>query len=1047
MSTDGSEMEFKSSEAGLIHAFLRLLGTVAKYSDSARRVLCENQHYRALFTLFQLLTSRVSVELKASILDAISSFCVQSKETSDIAAQVWSLLEQCQIVPTISLGIHRLKKTGGFLKSMDSMQLSSGTEGIAQDIRDIETINQTYPETIAFLNLIKVLLSNSNKELMASVYEELGVSHRTPGVRLHLWFIIDVILLKMDSRQYRLMSEKWTIYSLCLDILNLSLNCFDLSPDTVLDKGKYYNEVRLMKLGLHPGFEVMSQILSGGELTSVIFKILSEPVEDVNGNIYFTDHHSRTICLALKLLQKIFVIQRPFFERLCPALLECTNFGIFSIQSSMTGLDQLLAFHKDTVLNIANYINCYSNDELCLHSVKVINILSQSPIFSIIDEIAQCRKNRLAQLISSSDMSVNILYGYIDRLELDSDEHYSDHSLYMDDFDALGLAHLIRLEILNVLITNSESSIGTLSHFLLGFELDRDGNISEIADPSNPGSKLSIFHSLVTLLSRGTDLSNYYNISPFSISHPVLCEKCYQLLYNVCSNKMSSGPAMRYLRTLDFFCRQIAVMPIFKEADAMEGRSEVVCARQRQNSWLIKLLALEIHLASITGRKTHVHKLISVIFSTTSHHNGNLSSLSFSSVVQDGFEQPLNKITDILNCMDFSAPESISLDLSESIFAGIDLDQFKLLNGKGDVMYDLEAIHRILMEHILKLEKQGNMITSGARMSAREDLGTILTILLKDNENCSLASARTAVVSSWSELVRCTLSLAEASLNSVVSPEMIFDLLGSMIRKVTAQNASSLIIGYVSEVMLSLLVKLRENYSKEAQFTNRLNFKKEIGVPVDFLLQKVLRGLLDCMLIPGLSSTTRGNYEAALLVYLLFTKAELQELQKSPYFYSLVTGNLSIIKGFGDKIISVICSDIFDGEELWKLVALATLESLYDLAESVRKLTGGDENHILSFLAKKNYVNEFVYLMHRKYDKQLLSILVSDDGGKIHKLILDGLQILYSYQLNMSLLSKIAESFEGSEMLMRTNIFNVIENCEFLDTRPEVTEYQGKYIY
>jgi nuclear pore complex protein Nup205 len=59
------------------------------------------------------------------------------------------------------------------------------------------------------------------------------------------------------------------------------------------------------------------------------------------------------------------------------------------------------------------------------------------------------------------------------------------------------------------------------------------------------------------------------------------------------------------------------------------------------------------------------------------------------------------------------------------------------------------------------------------------------------------------------------------------------------------------------------------------------------------------------------------------------------------------------------------------------------------------------------------------------------------------QLILDGLQILYSYQLNMSLLNKIAESSEGSEMLMRANIFNVLETCEFLDIRPELNEYEG----
>lgn len=43
----------------------------------------------------------------------------------------------------------------------------------------------------------------------------------------------------------------------------------------------------------------------------------------------------------------------------------------------------------------------------------------------------------------------------------------------------------------------------------------------------------------------------------------------------------------------------------------------------------------------------------------------------------------------------------------------------------------------------------------------------------------------------------------------------------------------------------------------------------------------------------------------------------------------------------------------------------------------------------------------------------------------------------------MSLLNKIAESSEGSEMLMRANIFNVLETCEFLDIRPELNEYEG----
>ncbi len=57
----------------------------------------------------------------------------------------------------------------------------------------------------------------------------------------------------------------------------------------------------------------------------------------------------------------------------------------------------------------------------------------------------------------------------------------------------------------------------------------------------------------------------------------------------------------------------------------------------------------------------------------------------------------------------------------------------------------------------------------------------------------------------------------------------------------------------------------------------------------------------------------------------------------------------------------------------------------------------------------------------------------------------DTYQVLYSYQLHMSLLTKIASSSEGSEILLRCNIFDVLEKCDFLDNRPEVHDFDGTY--
>lgn len=47
----------------------------------------------------------------------------------------------------------------------------------------------------------------------------------------------------------------------------------------------------------------------------------------------------------------------------------------------------------------------------------------------------------------------------------------------------------------------------------------------------------------------------------------------------------------------------------------------------------------------------------------------------------------------------------------------------------------------------------------------------------------------------------------------------------------------------------------------------------------------------------------------------------------------------------------------------------------------------------------------------------------------------------------MSLLNKIAESSDGAEMLMRSSIFEVIEQCDFLESRPEISDVEGVVIF
>lgn len=82
-------LELPLAEIGLIHAFLRLVSQVVKYSFTARRVLCENQNFRALSTLMFLLVSRLPLETKAVLFETIAAFCTPCAEGYQIVQQIW----------------------------------------------------------------------------------------------------------------------------------------------------------------------------------------------------------------------------------------------------------------------------------------------------------------------------------------------------------------------------------------------------------------------------------------------------------------------------------------------------------------------------------------------------------------------------------------------------------------------------------------------------------------------------------------------------------------------------------------------------------------------------------------------------------------------------------------------------------------------------------------------------------------------------------------------------------------------------------------------
>jgi hypothetical protein len=322
-------------------------------------------------------------------------------------------------------------------------------------------------------------------------------------------------------------------------------------------------------------------------------------------------------------------------------------------------------------------------------------------------------------------------------------------------------------------------------------------------------------------------------------------------------------------------------------------------------------------------------------------------------------------------------PEDLALDLSQSIFSGFDPKSCIVLNELGVPLFDLEQTIGILESYILNLEKQGGLASAAARQSARADLTTLLSLLLKENNFKEMTASRILCIDAWSETIRTVLTQCYNSLWEVISQTKLFELLGTLLRKVSEPGVSNEIVGRVSDLVLAFVIKIRERFESQMNIQMSLDtpdsLEYEYGVPTDYLQQFILKGIIDCVLTPGLPASARGNFESSLLCYLLYAQPKGQRSK-------LAIGNFRVLQGYGEKVLATICKDASDGEEIWKVVALACLDVIFVLAEWSRSTTGSSSNYVLDFMIKKNYVSYFIGSLKKKYDGLLQQIILTDDG-------------------------------------------------------------------
>ncbi|KAF9908411.1 hypothetical protein EC991_009866 [Linnemannia zychae] len=1096
VASGGQVEKMRPDEESLLKSFLNLLCTVGQYSPVARAAMNESKQFQVIHSLFRFFICPISVDLKACVLDSIAAFAAPSPTGTENASLVWEYLEQARILPkSYSTALPEPKLPVGDKASVPAATAARQEDknmdsGIGFDIDEIEASNETFPETIAFTRLLGSLVQVPlNPEDLLSggsptIPDNLGSTYRQPGVIPYARFILDKIFVKALSRSYRVANEKWKVVDSCLDFMERCLLSFDIGSfilgntsnsqqDHTVIESQRNNALRA---SLHPAFEILTRLLSGGDVLQEIFRIISTGVDVLNKDDLTTPYLKSSIARSFRIISKVMQLQDVFVEYIVPVLLT-TSTSRNPLLSSLVFLEQHLAYSSSTIVEIACYINCDVSNEICSLSIEILDRLSASHLFTSggVGGHRGAVTNRLVRLLENSPQSKQILFGFVNKLEAEDEEQPSDvgssktdDSMAVDGPEStLTLAQKravlggptftgskIRLQIMRLLLDNLDESRSppSIAHFLLGYPTE--SKIITFGDKdalSNPSS-VTVLHVILDLLRRGMDGQGIdYHVSdtvPLYITHPQLAEKCQELIYRLCSEAETTAPTMRYLRTAEaFFYRHLRALP-FRFGTGLEGddgtftrmdnsrfRANFVnlVSQLHQRSWVMRTSALELRVACDTNQRREAIRLLSLLFSSTD--NGRSAQdddfmYSLTKAQNGNLAQPRMKVLELLDSLDFVWDDDVKVqELERHYFADVKVDACVEKDEHGIDVINIRKICSLLWIRKSHLEND-NVISSPLHRSAvHSEMWSILNNCLARNHVRELEAGRRSAFEAWRELIEISLGPGFDFLKVEQREGMLYDVLEGILYKLQ-KDCTADVATILSKAALCIIQRLRTDHFRQCIFQATSADPREIDarLPAE-RLHRVASNIIACILKPG-TAQSRCNLYSTLVNYFQYTRSDgdAHRSMKSAEQYRLDGRPAFGANGREDNDVrealelgnQVLVSEA--GDRLFEVVC----RDASDIDEVCKIAAFSLLNTLYGLFEKDNTNRVLVHLVQRNYLKHFIEIMAREDLELQQNIRGRSTRVPFVSETRLTLFLRIAQRRDGAEQLLEYGYFDVL---------------------
>jgi len=681
----------------------------------------------------------------------------------------------------------------------------------------------------------------------------------------------------------------------------------------------------------------------------------------------------------------------------------------------------------DHLLNISRYVMYGSWMPVGrFHAIKILNYVASAP---------SNQMDLLATFTFNHAISNSVLKAFTDALDADEEDESTPPGMGAKEVTAS------RLAIVELLQAGLGMAAPTFAHFLLGFDVRKGVSKSHLESPSIAGIRTPL-HAILGLLNP----EDPGVPAPVVGSSPTLATALYKLIYTLVSTPDTSEPTLRFLRSNgDFLPRQLACVTSLLEREGVSSLRSV--------AWILRATAVELRILMKTRQSSQLNKILSLLLDSNENYEDNIaqevsrfySDTTFTqlsrTMVQSQSKQinaPLanHRLATILNFINFEieAVPSPNWELFDDSQVSALLEQCQVQNTESVVherLIMVPKLHKFLAAELANL--QGTTAIN-QRTMIQSEIQSILVYAVRWNSVQESAAARRDLLDSWRQVTEVLLLAAPAEhLPPVSKQQILLQLLQTLLNKVSTDDAVPGLTILVSSAVLLLVTSLRETY--EASPDKKTVFGETFVGILDASaveastsevfsssLQVILKGLVTWINSVGSGSQLiRTNLYAALVAYLRIGKSSQVESSRSMEISErgkLQRVNMEVIQSVGTGLLEILARDAVSGHEVRRMLAFAVLDELV-------------------FMDRHCYCTRF--LAEQGFIKHIIESLVKDETALVDLLAkaTGNIRDLYVYEAKIGLLSRIATTPFGAEMLLQAGLMSRLAELSFLDLRPD----------